>query len=45
MKAIPTTLKIYWDDGVTIECRPFPSIRQAKKYAKNNGVPAILERK
>ena len=31
-------LKIYWEDGVTIECRYFPSKKDAKKYAKDNGV-------
>ena len=34
MKAIPSTLKIYWEDGVTVEMRYFPSIRKAKKYAQ-----------
>ena len=32
MKAIRTEVKIYWDDNMTIECRDFPSIRQANKY-------------
>lgn len=36
--AIPTTLKIYWDDGDTIECRYFPSQRKAKAYAVYNGI-------
>ena len=38
MKPIRTELKIYWEDGVTIECRYFPSIRQAKQYVKRNGI-------
>ena len=38
MKPIKSELKIYWDDDVTIECRYFPSIRQAKSYAKTNGI-------
>jgi len=38
MKPIRTELKIYWEDDVTIECRYFPSIRQAKQYAKRNGI-------
>ena len=38
MKPIKSELKIYWDDDVTIECRYFPSIRQAKNYAKTNGI-------
>ena len=36
-KAIKSTLRIYWDDGVTIEQRYFPSRRSAKRYAKKNG--------
>ena len=32
------TLHIYWDDGVTIENRYFPSKDAAKSYAKSNGV-------
>ena len=31
-------LKIYWDDGVTIECRYFPTKKEAKKYAEDNGI-------
>ena len=31
------TLHHYWDDGVTIECRYFPSKKMAKKFAKDNG--------
>lgn len=38
MKPIQCTLKIYWDDNVTIENRYFKSIRKAKKYIKNNGI-------
>ena len=38
MKPIKTELKIYWDDGITIECRNFPSIRSAKFYVKRNGI-------
>lgn len=38
MKPIKSELKIYWDDDVTIECRYFPSIRQAKNYVKTNGI-------
>ena len=38
MKAIPTTLNIYWTDNVTIEERYFPSRNQAKQYAKCNGI-------
>lgn len=37
MKAIPSTLKIYWEDGVTIENRYFPSKSAAKEYAIKNG--------
>ena len=32
------TLHIYWDDGVTIENRYFPSKNAAKSYAKGNGI-------
>ena len=38
MKPIKSELKIYWDDGVTIECRYFQSIRQAKNYVNANGI-------
>jgi hypothetical protein len=33
-----STLHIYWDDGVTIENRDFPSKDAAKSYAKGNGI-------
>jgi hypothetical protein len=33
-----STLHIYWDDGVTIENRDFPSKNAAKSYAKGNGI-------
>lgn len=32
------TLHIYWGDGVTIELRYFFSEKEAKKYAKRNGI-------
>lgn len=38
MKQIATTLKIYWEDDVTVECRYFPSRRKAMLYAKANGI-------
>jgi hypothetical protein len=38
MKPIKTTLKIYWEDGATIEQRYFPSIRSTKQYVKDNGI-------
>jgi len=38
MKPIRTTLKIYWDDDVTVEERYFKSIRQAMRYVKDNGI-------
>jgi hypothetical protein len=31
-------LHIYWDDGVTIECRYFGKRKDAESYAKANGV-------
>lgn len=27
----------YWDDGVTIECREFPTKKMAKQFAVDNG--------
>lgn len=30
-------LKNYWDDGVTIECRYFPTKKSAKDFAIANG--------
>lgn len=38
MKPIKTKLHIEWDDGSTVEIRPFPSIRKAQKYVKRNGL-------
>ncbi len=32
------TLHIYWDDGVTIELRYFPTKKRAERYAKDNGI-------
>ena len=31
-------LHIYWEDGVTIECRYFPTKKMAEEYAKGNGI-------
>lgn len=31
-------LKIYWDDNCTVECRYFPTKKEALKYAKDNGI-------
>ena len=31
------TLHHYWDDGVTIELRYFPTKKTAEKFAKHNG--------
>ena len=31
-------LKIYCDDGVTVECRYFMTVEDAKYYVKRNGV-------
>lgn len=30
-------LKIYWEDGVTIECRYFPTYEMAERYANSEG--------
>jgi hypothetical protein len=32
-----TTLHIYWEDGITIECRYFPNKEEAENYARDNG--------
>lgn len=37
MKGIPCVLKIYWEDGITIEQRYFRSISAAQFYATANG--------
>ena len=31
-------LKIYWEDGVTVECRYFITEEDAQDYVKQNGV-------
>lgn len=31
------TLHHYWDDGVTIELRNFPSKKAARKFVRDNG--------
>lgn len=31
-------LKIYWDDGITVECRYFLTVKDAQDYAEHNGV-------
>lgn len=31
-------LHIYWEDGVTIECRYFSKKKDAKAYAKQEGI-------
>lgn len=38
MKRGKCTLHIYWDDGVTIECRYFNTKNAAIGYVKNNGI-------
>lgn len=30
-------LKNYWEDGITVECRYFPTHEDAEKFAKDNG--------
>ena len=42
MKKNKYTLHIYWDDGVTIECRYFPTEDSAKKYVRDNGIVNYL---
>lgn len=37
-KGNKTELNIYWDDGITIETRYYPSERMARKYIKDNGI-------
>ena len=31
-------LKIYWGDGMTVECRYFMTLEDARDYAERNGV-------
>lgn len=31
-------LKIYWADGMTVECRYFLTVEDAQDYVKHNGV-------
>ncbi len=31
-------LKIYWGDGITVECRYFMTVEDAQDYAERNGV-------
>lgn len=31
-------LKIYWGDGMTVECRYFMTVEDAQDYAERNGV-------
>lgn len=31
-------LKIYWCDGITVECRYFMTMEDAEYYVKRNGV-------
>lgn len=32
------TLKIYWEDGITVELRDFPSIEEAQDYVERNDI-------
>lgn len=32
-------LKYYWQDGVTVECRYFASMKDAEAYAEDEGIP------
>ncbi len=31
-------LKIYWEDGATIECRYFGTMKEAEAYAESEGI-------
>lgn len=31
-------LKIYWDDGITVEYRYFMTVEDAEYYAERNGI-------
>lgn len=31
-------LKIYWDDGITVECRYFMTVEEAQDYAERNDI-------
>lgn len=35
-------LHIYWDDGITIELRYFPTKSRARQYVKDNGIENYL---
>ena len=35
-------LHIYWNDGVTIECRYFNTKKAAMEYVKHNGITNYL---
>lgn len=32
-------LKYYWQDGVTVECRYFATMKEAEAYAQSEGYP------
>lgn len=32
-------LKYYWEDGVTVECRYFATMKEAEAYAQSEGYP------
>lgn len=32
-------LKYYWEDGVTVECRYFATMKDAEAYAEQEGYP------
>jgi len=32
-------LKYYWQDGATVECRYFASMKDAEAYAEEEGLP------
>ena len=29
----------YWDEGATVECRYFSSMKEAERYAEHEGIP------
>ena len=35
-------LKIYWDDGITVEYRYFMTVEDAEYYAERNGICDFL---
>jgi len=35
-------LRIYWEDGITVECRYFISLKDAQDYVEQNGIKTYI---